>query len=58
MKNGRKIIDTTEPTQANFLAIRAPASKVVSKTYETMTLNLPLKKSLSYLTCNNLMTSF
>ncbi|MEY5133122.1 MAG: hypothetical protein RLZZ198_1126 [Bacteroidota bacterium] len=45
-------------SQEDFLAIHAPASKVVSKTYETMSLDLPLKKSLRCPTCNHLMTGF
>ncbi len=45
-------------SQEDFLSIHAPASKVVSKTYETMSLDLPLKKSLRCPTCNHLMTGF
>jgi DNA invertase Pin-like site-specific DNA recombinase len=45
-------------SQEDFIKINTPESKVVSKTYETMSDDLPLKKSVCCETCGNLMTGF
>ncbi len=45
-------------SQEDFIKINTPESKVVSKTYETMSEDLPLKKSLCCPECSNLMTGF
>ena len=45
-------------SQEDFIKINTPESKVVSKTYETMSDDLPLKKSLCCPECGSLMTGF
>ncbi len=45
-------------SQEDFIKINTPESKVVSKTYEAMSDDLPLKKSLYCPECMNLMTGF
>jgi site-specific DNA recombinase len=45
-------------SQEDFLSINAPESKAVSKVYDTMSLELPLKKSLHCQKCGSLMTGF
>lgn len=45
-------------SQEDFIKINTPESKVVSKTYETMSDDLPLKKSLCCSKCGSLMTGF
>lgn len=45
-------------SQDDFLKINTAESKVVNKTYETMSLELPLKKSLYCPSCHHLMTGF
>jgi site-specific DNA recombinase len=45
-------------SQDDFLKINTPESKVVNKTYDTMSLELPLKKSLCCPSCGHLMTGF
>ena len=45
-------------SQDEFLKINTPESKVVNKTYDTMSEFLPLKKSLCCPTCGHLMTGF
>ena len=45
-------------SQEDFLKINTPESEVANKTYETMSNDLPLKKSLRCSTCGHLMTGF
>ena len=45
-------------SQDDFLKINIPESKVINKIYETMSLELPLKKSLCCPSCGHLMTGF
>ena len=45
-------------SKEDFIKINTPESKVVSKTYETMSDDLPLKKSLCCPDCGHLMTGF
>ncbi len=45
-------------SQEDFLKINTPESKVISKTYETMSDDLPLKKSLCCKECGHLMTGY
>jgi site-specific DNA recombinase len=45
-------------SQEDFIKINSPESKVVNKTYETMSLELPLKKTLCCPDCGHLMTGF
>ena len=45
-------------SQDDFIKINTPESKVISKTYETMSDDLPLKKSLRCPKCGSLMTGF
>jgi hypothetical protein len=54
------IIGKHEPivSQEDFIKINSPESKIVSKTYETMSDDLPLKKSLCCSECGHLMTGF
>ena len=60
MLPGEVIQGQHEPivSQEDFLKINTPENKVINKTYETMSLELPLKKSLCCPNCNNLMTGF
>ena len=54
------ILGKHEPivSQEDFIKINTPESKIVSKTYETMSDDLPLKKSLCCSECGHLMTGF
>lgn len=45
-------------SQDDFLKINTPESKIVNKTYDTMSEFLPLKKSLCCTNCGHLMTGF
>ena len=45
-------------SKEDFIKINTPESKVISKTYETMSEDLPLKKSLCCPSCGYLMTGF
>jgi site-specific DNA recombinase len=45
-------------SKEDFIKINTPESKVLNKTYETMTEDLPLKKSLRCPDCTHLMTGF
>ena len=45
-------------SQEDFIKINTPESKVISKTYDTMSEELPLKKSLCCPICRSLMTGF
>lgn len=45
-------------SQEDFIELNNPKSKVISKTYETMTEDLPLKKCLCCPKCGHLMTGF
>jgi site-specific DNA recombinase len=45
-------------SQEDFIKINTPENKVVSKTYEAMSVDLPLKKSIYCNKCGNLLTGF
>jgi site-specific DNA recombinase len=57
---GEIILGKYEPivSQENFLKINTPESNVMNKTYDAMSDDLPLKKSLCCPQCGNLMTGF
>jgi hypothetical protein len=60
MLPGEIIVGQHEPivSQEDFLKINSPDNEVANKTYETMSLDLPLRKSMRCPTCNHLMTGF
>ena len=60
MLPGEIIVGQHEPivSQEDFLKINSPDNEVANKTYETMSEDLPLKKSLRCKACGHLMTGF